>query len=258
MNLVNLAAASEIRKEILLLIIKKPGSLEEIESLPGVSPASLKFHIKKLVNSGLLEEEGGKYKLSYMAVPIIENLKELLDSLAFFEENMDYWKNHDLTPIPDFLLERLEELGRFELIESDAAHVFELPQAVMDNLRASEEIFAILSCLHPEIPSFYSEFAKKGLKLSLCVTELIAERMFRDCLAETRTLLEAENTKLCICSRTVNIPIFLVTDRFMVLRLSLNNGKHSSQLIICSGDGALYWGRDLYKYYENSSGPLRS
>ncbi|AKB74765.1 hypothetical protein MSLAZ_1504 [Methanosarcina lacustris Z-7289] len=253
MNFIDLAILSEKRRDILLLIEKKPGSFEEIENLLDISSASLRFHIKKLLDSGFLETEGGEYKLSGMAIPIIENLKGFLDSLTFFEENMDYWKKQDLTPVPDFLLRRLEELGRFELIETDAAHMFEIPPEIMENLRTSEEISVFFSCLHPKIPFLYSELARKGLKLSLCMTEPIAEKLFNDFPADTKKILEAENTKLFVCSRNVNLPIFVVTDRFMATGLFLNSGKLNSQFIICYGDGAMRWGRELYRHYEGFS-----
>lgn len=118
MNLIDLGVLSEKRRDILLLIQKKQGNFEEISGLLDISPISLRIQIKKLLDSGLLENERGEYKLSDMAVPIVENLKELMDLLAFFEKNIDYWKNHDLNPIPDFLLRRLEELDRFELVMS--------------------------------------------------------------------------------------------------------------------------------------------
>ncbi|AKB21356.1 winged helix-turn-helix domain-containing protein [Methanosarcina sp. WH1] len=253
MNIIDLAILSEKRRDILLLIEKKPGNFEEIESLLDISSVSLRFHIKKLLDFGFLEKEEGKYKLSGMTIPIVDNLKRFLDSLTFFEENMDYWKKQDLTPVPDFLLRRLEELGRFELIKSDTAHMFEIPQEIMDNLRTSEEISVFFSCLHPKILFLYSEFAKKGLKLSLCVTEPIAEKLFNNFPAETKKIMEAENTKLFVCSRNVNLPIFVVTDRFMATELFLNSGKLSSQFMICSGDGALRWGRELYRHYEGVS-----
>lgn len=257
MNLIDLGVLSEKRRDILLLIQKKQGSFEEISGLLDISPISLRIQIKKLLDSGLLEKERGEYKLSDMAVPIVENLKELMDLLAFFEKNIDYWKKHDLNPIPDFLLRRLEELDRFELVETDESHVFEIPQSVVENLRTSEEIFAFFSCMHPEIPSLYSEIARKGLKLSLCVTEPIAERLLKDWPVEMQILLGVENTKIFVCSRDVNLPVFVVTDRFMAIELSQNNGRPGGQLITCTGDRALHWGKELYNYYEGASELLR-
>lgn len=253
MNLLDLTALSEKRRDILILIEKKPGSFEEIKSSLDISSGSLRFHLNKLLYSGLLEEENGEYSLSGMAMPIIEHMKGLLDSLAFFEENMGYFKQHDLTPIPDFLFRRLEELGRFELIESNAEHFFEIPQAILENLRTSDEISFFCSCLYPEILLLYSELTEKGLKLSLCVTEQVAERLFNDFPVETKKLIETENAELLVCSRDVNLPFFVVTDRYMAMGLSLISGNQSTQFITSSETVALDWGRELHLHYTEIS-----
>ncbi len=250
MNLLDLATLSEKRRDILILIEKKPGSFEEIKSSLNISSGSLRFHINKLLYSGLLEEENGEYRLSGMAMPIIKNMKDLLDSLAFFEENMGYLMQHDLTPIPDFLLRRLEELGRFELIESNAENSFEIPQAILESLRTSDEISVFCSCLYQEILLLYSELTEKGLKFSLCVTEQVVERLFNDFPDETKKLIETENAELFVCSRDVNLPFFVVTDRYMAMGLSLLSGNQSIQFITSSENGALDWGRGLYGHYS--------
>ncbi|WP_440948640.1 hypothetical protein ACSAZL_10650 [Methanosarcina sp. T3] len=38
-----------------------------------------------------------------IAMPIIGNMKEFPDFLALFEENMSYWKKHDLTEVTEVL-----------------------------------------------------------------------------------------------------------------------------------------------------------
>ncbi|AAM05933.1 helix-turn-helix transcriptional regulator [Methanosarcina acetivorans] len=253
MNLIDLVALSEKRRDILLFIEKKPGSFEEIESSLDISSGSLRYHLKKLLDFGLLEEENGEYRLSEIAMPIIWNIKGLLDSLAFFEENIEYWNQHDLTPVPDFLLRRLEELGRSELIESNAEYLFEIPPEILENLRASEEISVFCSCLHPEIPLIYSEFTEKGLKFSLCVTEQVAERLFNQFPVETKKFQEAKNTELFVCSEDINLPIFVVTDLFIAMEFFLLSGNRSMQFITFSETGALNWGRELHLHYTEVS-----
>jgi predicted transcriptional regulator len=259
MNLINLAVFSEKRRNMLLLLEKEPRSFEELESLLDISSASIKINIKKLVNSRLLVyEKGGRYELSEIAVPVIKNLKELLDSLTFFEKNIDYWASSDLTSIPDFLRKRLEELGKFEFIERDAAYIFEIPEIILDKLRESQEVFIFFSCLHPGVPCLYSELAEKGLNLSLCATEPIIERLFSNNNSEINRLLEAENSKLFVCRKNVNLPVLIVTDRFMAMELFLNDKRLNNQLIMCSGKEALHWGKELYGYYEKDSEPVVS
>ena len=58
MNFIDLAILSEKRRDILLLIEKKPGSFEEIENLLDISSASLRFHIKNGYIPGFLRKKG--------------------------------------------------------------------------------------------------------------------------------------------------------------------------------------------------------
>lgn len=258
MNMIDLAVFSEKRRNLLLLIEKEPRSLADIENLLDISSASIKYHITKLVNSGLLIKEKGKYELSDMAVPLIKNLKELLDSLTFYEKNLDYWTNNDLTSIPDFLRKRIEELGELELVERNVAYLFEIPEIIHKKLKESKDVSIFFSCLHPEVPNLYPELAERGLKLSLCATEQAVERLYISNYGETNRLIEAENSKLFVYCGNVNLPVLIVTDRFMAMELFRNDKRLSNQLIICSGKEALHWGKELYEYYEKASNPIAS
>ena len=58
MNLIDLAALSEKWRNIISLIEKKPGRLEEIENLLDISSASLRFHIKNGYIPNFLRKKG--------------------------------------------------------------------------------------------------------------------------------------------------------------------------------------------------------
>lgn len=163
MNMINLAVFSKKRRSLLLLIEKEPRSLEDMENLLDIGSASIKFHITKLVNSGLLIKEKGKYEVSGMAVPVIKNLKELFESLTFYEKNLDYWPSNDFTFIPNFLRKTIEELGELELIERNIAYLFEIPKIIQEKFRESKDVFIFFSCLHSEVSNLYPELAERGL-----------------------------------------------------------------------------------------------
>lgn len=163
MNMINLAVFSKKRRSLLLLIEKEPRSLEDMENLLDISSASIKFHITKLVNSGLLIKEKGKYELSGMAVPVIKNLKELLESLTFYEKNLDYWTSNYFTSISNFLRKTIEELGELELIERNIAYLFRNPENNSGKVQRIKRCLYFFSCLHPEVSNLYPELAERGL-----------------------------------------------------------------------------------------------
>ena len=89
-SLMDLAVLSETKRNLLLLLRGKPGDIEEIKDLLSLSKASALIHVRKLEKAGLLIEEGVIFRLSDMGEVLAENLKELLDVLDFFEQNMYY------------------------------------------------------------------------------------------------------------------------------------------------------------------------
>ncbi len=253
LSLSDLVINSEKRRNILLVLDGENRSIEEIGHLLDESPLSIRLNIKKLSDCGLVLEDNGTFRLSDLASPIVKNLKALMKSLTFLEDSIDYWTKHDLTPIPDFLLLRLEELGHFELIEPEIESMFDISQVYLENIRKSKEIFTFFSVFHPASPSIHAELAKKGSKLSLCMTEPVAERFFIEYPPESKKLLETRNANTLICRKKVNLPVFTVSDRFMAIRFSDKRGNLGWPLIISYEEGALEWGRELYRYYENVS-----
>lgn len=104
------------------------------------------------------------YSLSEIGKVIVENLAPFLNTIEVFEVNEDYWKTHDLTSVPDFLLDRIDELGHCELLEPDVEHMLETPKAFIENIASSNEILTFVSYFHPEAPSCTQTLRKKGLK----------------------------------------------------------------------------------------------
>ncbi|WP_255335367.1 winged helix-turn-helix domain-containing protein [Methanosarcina sp. KYL-1] len=253
LSLTELAVLSETKRNLLLLLRDEPKSFEEIKEELSLSTASAFTHTGKLKKAGLLDIEDSVCSLSDMAKVIVENLKELMDFMDFFDENLDYWTTHNLTPIPSCLLNSIDELGQCELLKPDAAHLIEIPRAFLENIRESKRVLAFLSYFHPETPSLYAGLAKNDVDLSLCLTEKVFERFSRDFPAETKAIMASGHAKLLICRENAALPEVVATDRFMAIRLFEESTKFRNQLIISLDPGALQWGRELYRHYEKLS-----
>ncbi len=253
LSLTNLTVLSETKRNLLLLLKDKPGDLEEIKDLLSLSTASALAHVRKLENVGLLFEEEEIFRLSDMGEILAENLKELFDVLDFFDQNMDYWINHDLRPIPSCLLNTINKLGCCELIEPDAAYMFDIPQVFQEQIRNSKKVLVFLSYFHPHTPSLYAHLAEKDVDLSLCMTRHIFERYSSDFPGEIKRILAARNSRLLICHENSTMPEVVATDRFMAIRLNEHDGRLRNRLMISHEAEALQWGRELYDHYENMS-----
>ncbi len=255
-SLIDLALLSERRKCLLLLLKEGPKNIDEIKESLSVNAPSIQPHIKRMKNSNLIIEKNRSYRLTEIGEIIVENMERLLDTLEILEEQIDYWVSHDLSSIPDFLLERIEELGRYEILEPDAEHMFETPDVFQENIDNSKKICTFVSYFHPESPELYAGLVEKGVELTLCITEIVADRLFRDFPEEAEKMAGMENSKLFIYRKPAKLPSIVVTDRFMALKLMENDGKLRDQMLLCFEERALRWGKELFTHYMEMSETL--
>jgi predicted transcriptional regulator len=212
-----------------------------------------------MIDYDLIAQKDELYKLSRKGEIVVENVESLLNTIEVFERNFDYWKTHDLTSIPDFLLNRIDELGHFELLEPSAEHLAETPNILLENMLASKEIFTFVSYFHPEAPSIYAELAEKEAEITVCMTENVAKRLFSGSQNETEKLYKAKNLKMFLLREKVRIPAIIVSDLFLAFKLFENDGKLRDQLVLCFGEKAMLWGKSLISYIISTSDvvPLR-
>lgn len=254
--LLNLILFSGRRKNILLLLKEKPRDIDEIKELLNVNASSIQLHMKKMKESGLITQKNKIYRLSEIGEIIVENVQPLFSTAEFLGENTEYWLSHDLSSIPEFLLERIDELGHCELLEPDSGHLFETPKIIRDSILSSSEILTFAAYFHPQAPSIYTELAEKGAEVTLCMTEIVAQRLFLNCREEAEKLSRARNSRLFILRGLATIPSLIVTDRLVAFKLFENNGKLRDQLVLSFGEKALCWGKELFRYYIEAAEPL--
>jgi predicted transcriptional regulator len=254
--LLNLIFFSGRRKDLLLLLKEKPRDIDTIKELLKVDSSSIQPHIKKLKESCLITEKNKVYMLSEMGEVIVENMQPFLSMAELFRENPEYWLSHDLSSIPDFLLERIDELGHCELLEPDIGHLVETPKTLLENMMSSKEVLTFTAYSHPQAPSIYAELAERGVEITLCMTEKVAERLFLNYREEAEKLAQSRNSRLFILRKQAKIPSLIVTDRFLALKLLEINGKLRDQILLCFGKKAPCWGKELFSYCMEAATPL--
>lgn len=255
-SLIDLIFLSRKRKELLLFLKGTSRTREEIKALLQVSSVSIQPQLKIMKDADLIVEEKGIYELSKVGEVLVVKMQGFLSVVELFEGNPEYWAEHDLNAIPSFLQNRIEELGRCETFEPEAAQMFETPRHFAENLLKSKEVMTFVSYFHPESPSLYAGLVKRGVELKLCMTGEVAEHLFREYPEEAGFMQQAKNSKLSVCRKPVKLPLVVVTDCFMILKLYEKDGKLRDQLLMSSEESALSWGRELFIHYRELSEPI--
>ncbi|WP_292380440.1 helix-turn-helix transcriptional regulator [Methanosarcina sp. UBA289] len=252
-SLIDLAFLSEKRKDVLLLLEEGPKTGDEIKTALNVNSTSIMPQIKKLKEGRLIvQDDRNTYRLSEMGEIVVEKMEPLLDTVRVFEENYDYWINHDFTAIPESLLNRIDELGNYFMLEPDLNRLFEIPEDFRSNLLESRRIKMFLSYFNPLHVEMYLELAKKGAEICLILTEPVFERMKADYYQDLKFLVESKNVEIYICDKNVTLKD-VVTERFCSLVLFDKKGKFDHQRLMSFDESALKWCEELFLYYKDRS-----
>lgn len=254
-GLLDLILFSEKRKDFLLLLKEGPKDIEEILGNLQVPRTALLPQIKKLKEEDLVIHEKGMYRLSTIGEIVVEKMQPLLDTLLVFEKNEEFWVDRKLAPIPPHLIKRISELGDYHLIEPDLSHTFDLNPEFVKNLSSSSYIHMLCSYFHPHFPTLFLNLARKGIDISLILSEAVYLRLVEDFKEEEKELLNMENSSLYVLEKKEMETPALVAAANKIISLGLFNesGRFDRQYVISFEPQAIRWGEELFEYYRDMS-----
>ena len=266
---------SEKRKNLLLLLKEEgPKSSEEIKNSFDFPWKSMIPQIKKLVDLGLVIQTDGMYSLSEMGVVIATNMQFLLNTLKIYEENRDFWSEHDLSSIPFHLLTRIGELGQCKILKPDISHIFKVQEDIVKCMLASSRIMVFVSAIHPAYHLVCLEFIEKKIDITIILTESVFESIQAECLPKSDTVfsdssvlkldlseykkevqlfLNCENSDFFVSDGEKKPMMLIVTDNIFALSLLDKHSRVDRYYIVSFEPGALKWGEELFAYYKKNS-----
>jgi predicted transcriptional regulator len=252
-SLIDIIFNSEKRKNVLLLLMEGEKSREEIKTSLNVSSTALIPQIKKLKENGLVIQNGDYYILTNMGKVLVANMLPLLNAVEVFEENSHYWKNRDLSGIPETILKRLGELGNCVIIEPDLNYLFEFPKEFTENIHKASYVMAFNAYFHPEYPALYSSLAEKGIPVSLVTTNSVHERMENDYNEEMMKFTGYDNTEFFISDEITGLATLISTDRFLFLCFFNKQGQYDHTILMSFDSNALQWSKELFSHFKNKA-----
>lgn len=266
---------SEKRKNLLLLLREEgPKSSEDIKDVLDFPWKSITPQIKKLTDWGLVLEDNGIYSLSDMGAVIASNAEFFLNTLSVYEENLDFWSDHDVSPIPFHILNKIGELGHVKIIEQDFSNVFRIPDEIMTNLMSSKRIMSFISIFHPFSLLLLFEYLQKDIEATTIVTRKVLEAFQNEYHSDipllktnnpiiNKALIEyKKEIKNVFYSKDYNFLVYegdlkpisvIVTDKIFFLSLLDKKGRLTTRFLISFEPQALKWGEELFMYYKERS-----
>lgn len=256
-ELIDIVFRSQKRRDLLLLLGERPRTMEEIKILLDVSPIAILPQIKKLTDSSLVIQKNGNYELTDMGDQVFKKVQSLVNVLILLEQD-NYWLEHDLSGIPQYLLERIGDLKDCSLVKTDPSQIFEPNMELLNFFSSSRDLMIFSSIYRPEFLFLYSEPGSLESENTLIFTESVIEKILHNHEKKTKKFTTLQNTELFVCNNGVKLAELIVSDRGMMISLFDRNGRFYHDYIYCSEPQAINWATELFEFYKSRAWQIDS
>jgi predicted transcriptional regulator len=244
---------SEKRNSFMLMLLEEGETdMQKFRESHGVTPSSMLPQIKKLREEGMVHKnDNGIYSLTTIGRLIVSNMVDLSLVFHVFDQNPSYWYSRDLSLIPDYLLDRIGELGDLTFIEPDLDHMYELPEMLILSLKKSSCVKAIVPFFHPMQIGLYADLVDSGKSLDLLLTESVYSMLQKDYTQKIHALQSSENVSIMVCEDSVKPVSMNMGSNFVYISLLNSSGKYDHRDIFGSDESAVRWANALLEYYSS-------
>ncbi len=119
------------------------------------------------MRSAISSGENGVYRLTRIGELITEELTPLLTPEEFINSADSYWLNRKPDFIPPFLLRKLHEVNRCNVIQPYFSDIYDYNKQAHENSLYSKSFRMVAAGLHPGFPELFSDMINRGVNLSL-------------------------------------------------------------------------------------------
>ena len=247
-RLLKVTKMSDMRKSLLFKLLEGPVPLAEIKEHFNITSANAIPRLKDLAELNLVVKEDGKYCLTTTGMILAKRLRSM-DGLAQILVKGDQFLNgHDLSPIPDKLVKRIDELGDCSVIRNEMENITATHDQIYNRLPRSKEIMGISPVLTQSYPKIYLAQAKRGIPVSLIVTEKVLKRIETDYPDFLKSYLSYDNAKM-YAVEDAKLAL-VVTNDFLSMYLYNKGGSLDiMNSIITFDESATKWGAELFAEY---------
>ncbi|HIH36863.1 MAG TPA: winged helix-turn-helix domain-containing protein [Methanocellales archaeon] len=252
--MLRLAACSDLRSGILVSLKKGKKPLSELRDELEASSTTTIHALRELEKGKLIfQDEAKDYVLTKIGEIIALKLLDFFKAIDVLEKYEDFWLNHDLSCVPEHLLERIGELQNSSMIEAPAADVLQVFTSFVDMLRNAKEIRGVTSMFIPDFGSLLKELTiERNICVELVVSKEVLGGIDQEILKE---ILSEKNSKLKLYVMKKDLKAaFTITDSLLSFGLFNFEGTYDwNKDIIDSTKEGIEWGWELFEWYRKRS-----
>ncbi|WP_340818095.1 winged helix-turn-helix domain-containing protein [Methanolobus sp. WCC4] len=251
-SLLDVIFMSEKRKTVLLLLEDGPKDMNTLLESLQTSRNALLPQLKILEEHHLITHFDDTCGLTTIGNIVVERMVPLLNTTEVLDIDVDYWGSRDLSFIPPYLMDRIDELRSCEMINPPIHDLFSIHRSFSPNIW-SPNVYVVTNLMYPDIDSIIAEAIKNKVEFNYVVSQELLNKIRSKYPDEFAKYIKSEYFKLYVCKREMKFFHFTFDTFHLVMGLLNTKGDFDHKFLICEGQGALEWIKELYEYYLKDS-----
>jgi len=252
MKEIHMVLRSSALTRILLLLGEKPMTRHRLREIIGSSSPNFRANIKKLIDIGLVREEGYRFSLTPPGNGIARGLEDFLLTYAVVTEHRAFWEEHSLGGLPAFALDTIGDLIDSELIHNTPVDYFYTYSSYLDIIARANHVHGVTNQGSPGVADAIGKRVAEGNPVELVVSPDLALHLYEEPYTDrVRALAVYPHMQFYV----TNVPISLgltVTDNDLSIKLYLADGitYDIQNGLVSTAPEALAWGERIFQYYK--------
>lgn len=218
--------------------------------------------LKELEKNSLINKIDKYYCLSSVGFILAVNLLKLIERWHSIESNADFWKNHDLVPIPPSYLKEITVFKNAEYIISDENDLTKPLTEYLGLLAKSNYLKIVLPIFSKVHLDAVIAKLDNNCNIELIINKTIFESINNNSYG--KKLFKNSNTNekrynLKIWKVEEDLKLFLtISEDFLSLSLFFeDNSYDDSSILLDKSEKGINWGLELFNYYKDIGKQLK-
>lgn len=255
-QLLDVLFMSEKRKTVLLLLEDGTKEMNVLLRSLKTSRQSLLPQLKILEEHHLVTYYDDVYELTTIGKLIVDEMVPLISKTEVLDIDIDFWGSRELGFIPSHLLEKLGQLNNCEIISPSLTELYSVHKSLNPGYRVSPCVCTVTTLLYPDFEPIVKEMLENDIEFHYIVSQELLNKIRTEYHKEFANFIRNKSFNMYVYNKHMKLLYFTFDSVHSIICALNNNGDFDHKFMLCKGQSAVGWIKELFEYYLEDSTPI--
>jgi predicted transcriptional regulator len=240
---------SELKISIILSLLRSEKRLNALKEELGSSGSTILHAIKDLESDNLILKSDKIYKLTSLGLMLTLLLDEVSSAVDVLDKFNDLWLNHNVSVIPNHLLQRIGALRDASIIQNNSVELNRVHSTFQRILLSSKKVHGVSPIFHSDYIEVFQRLLGEGAFVELIVTKDVLSRTLSLADPEQITRYVVDEKLKIFLSDNLNVALTVTENSFSMGLFTIDGKYDYSRDLVSNNPKAIEWGEMLFQYY---------